>query len=156
MIKDADHAQFDRVIAVSLRSVFACMKYEVRQLLVQGGRGAIVNIFSINGMRPQPRCPAYTAAKHGVIGLTKCASLQYAANGIRANCVLPGAIETAMMLDAAADRDAPLDNFAHAISLFRRLGQPSEVAQANLWLCSNASSFVTGHSLAVDAGYTSR
>lgn len=132
------------------------MKHEVRQFLKQGAGGAIVNISSINGVRPQPCCPAYTASKHGVIGLTKCAALEYGASGIRVNCVLPGAIETAMMVQAAEDRDIPLDNFAQAISLFGRLGQPKEVAQASLWLCSDASSYVTGHSLAVDAGYASR
>jgi len=155
-IADADLDVFDRMIAVSLRGVLASMKYEIRQMLGQGDGGAIVNVASINASRPQPMCPSYTAAKHGVVGLTKCGSIENAPHGIRVNADLPGAIETEMLVESAKDRGAPLSAFADTISLFGRLGTPDEIAEAIVWLCSDQSSYVTGHSLAVDAGYTSR
>lgn len=156
LIENADLAVFDRVIAVNLRAVLACMKHEIRQFMKQGDGGAIVNTSSVNGLRPQLANGAYTAAKHGVIGLTKTASLEYAPKGIRVNSVLPGAIATPMVTAALAELNVCADDYAPMISLFNRLGTSREVAEANLWLCSDASSYVTGHSLAVDAGYTSR
>jgi glucose 1-dehydrogenase len=156
MIADADLNSFDRIIAVNLRSVLACLKHEIREMLKQGRGGAIVNVSSVNGLRPQPANGAYTASKHGVIGLTKTASLEYAPHGIRVNSVLPGAIDTPMVRTAFRELNVTAEDYAPMISLFSRLGRPREVAEANLWLCSDASSYVTGHSLAVDAGYTSR
>lgn len=156
MVADADLAVFDRIIAVNLRSVLACMKYQIRQFLAQGQGGAIVNISSTTGIRPQATNSAYVAAKHGVIGLTKVASLEYAAEGVRVNCVLPGAIDTPLIQTAFKKLDLDPAEYAPILSLFNRLGTPREVAQANLWLCSELASYVTGHSLAVDAGYTSR
>ena len=155
-IAEADMAVWDRVIRVDLRGVMVCMKHEIRQFLAQGSGGAIVNVGSVSSVRPQMRTSAYVAAKHGVIGLTKTGSLEYAGQGIRVNAVLPGAIETPM-LKASLERNGrdPAEASA-AFSLFGRLGKPEEVAEASAWLCSDASSYVTGHSLAVEAGYLTR
>jgi NAD(P)-dependent dehydrogenase (short-subunit alcohol dehydrogenase family) len=154
-IAEADLAVFDRIIAINLRSVMACMKHEIARILRQGdGGGAIVNIASISGLRPQPGNPAYIASKAGVIGLTRSASLDYAPHGIRVNAVAPGAIKTPMTDAAFEAMGANDEDFAGMISLFGRLGRPREVAEASWWLCSPAASFVTGQTLAVDAGYS--
>jgi NAD(P)-dependent dehydrogenase (short-subunit alcohol dehydrogenase family) len=155
-IADADMTVWDRVIHVDLRSVMLCMKYEIRQLLAQGGGGSIVNVGSVSSFRPQPANSAYVAAKHGVIGLTKTGSLEYAGQGIRINAVLPGAINTPMFRDALEANGFQESDFAAALSLFGRIGKPEEVGEASAWLCSDASSYVTGHSLAVEAGYLTR
>ncbi len=155
-IADADMTMFDKVIRVNLRSVMLCMKYEIRQLLSQGSTGAIVNVGSVSSVRPQPNNAAYVAAKHGVIGLTKTGSLEYAPQGIRVNAVLPGAIDTPMLRGALETTGFKEQDFAPALSLFGRFGRPQEVAEASAWLCSDAASFVTGHSLAVEAGYLTR
>ncbi len=155
-IADADMAVWDRVIDVDLRSVMLCMKYEIRQMLAQGGGGSIVNVGSVSSFRPQPANSAYVAAKHGVIGLTKTGSLEYAGQGIRVNAVLPGAINTPMFRDALEANGFEENDFAAALSLFNRIGKPEEVGEASAWLCSDASSYVTGHSLAVEAGYLTR
>lgn len=154
-IAEADLAEVDRVLNVNLRSVLLCMRAQISTMLPQE-RGAIVNIGSVSSVRPQPGNPAYVAAKHGVIGLTKTASLDYAARGIRVNAVLPGAIDTPMMKSALKEMNATAEMVAPSLSLLGRLGQPEEVAEASCWLCSDAASFVTGHALAVDAGYLSR
>ncbi|MDE2597134.1 MAG: glucose 1-dehydrogenase [Sphingomonadales bacterium] len=155
-IADADMAAWDRVIDVDLRSVMLCMKYEIRQLLAQGQGGAIVNVGSVSAFRPQPNNSAYVAAKHGVIGLTKTGSLEYAPQGIRVNAVLPGAIDTPMLRAALEHNNFTEEDFAPALSLLGRFGRPEEVGEASAWLCSDASSYVTGHSLAVEAGYLTR
>ncbi len=145
---------FDRVIAVDLRSVALCLKYQLRQMQSQRG-GSIVNIGSVSSKRPRPNNPGYVAAKHGVVGLTKVAAIEHGRDGIRINAVLPGAIDTPMIRESrAAMGVAPADEFE--LSLFGRLGTPEEVAEASLWLCSDRSSYVTGHCLAVDAGYLAR
>lgn len=154
-VAEADLQEFDRVIAVNLRSVLICMKHEIRRMLEDGG-GAIVNVGSVSSVRPQPNNPAYTAAKHGVIGLTKAASLEVAGKGIRVNAVLPGAIDTPMLRAALVENDFTEEEFAPALSLMGRFGRPEEVGHASLWLCSDCASFVTGHALAVEAGYLSR
>lgn len=152
----ADEApeEFDRVNAVNLRGVWACMKHELRHMRGQG-RGAIVNCSSLGGLVGLPSRAAYHASKHGVIGLTRSAALEYAPRGIRINAVCPGTIDTPMvasMLEKQADamkeimRDQPIG----------RLGRPQEIASAVLWLCSSGASFVIGHALAVDGGYTAR
>lgn len=156
MVADADLAVFDRIIAVNLRSVLICMKHQIRQFLAQGDGGAIVNISSTTGLRPQPTNSAYVASKHGVIGLTRTAAVEYANQAIRVNCVLPGAIDTPLIQKAFKKLDMDPDAYAPILSLFNRLGTPREVAEGSLWLCSDRASYVTGHSLAVDAGYTSR
>lgn len=155
-IHEADMAVFDRVLNVDLRSVMLCMKYEIRQILAQGSQGSIVNIGSVSSFRPQPNNAAYVAAKHGVIGLTKTGSLEYAGKGIRVNAVLPGAIDTPMLRGALETTGFTEADFAPALSLFGRFGKPEEVAEASAWLCSDASSYVTGHSLAVEGGYLTR
>lgn len=156
MVAEADMDFFDRVISVNLRGVMLCMKYEIAQLLKQGSHGSIVNIGSVSSVRPQPKNAAYTAAKHGVVGLTKVGSLEYAGKGIRVNAVLPGSILTPMLEGAMELRNMKEEDYAPTLSLFGRWGQPQEVAEASAWLCSDAASFVTGHSLAVDAGYLTR
>lgn len=155
-IAEANMERWDRVMSVDLRGVMLCMKYEIRQLLAQGTGGAIVNISSVSGVRPQPNNSAYVAAKHGVIGLTKTGSVEYAPHRIRVNAVLPGAIDTPMLRGALEETGFSEEDFAPALSLLGRFGKPEEVAEASAWLCSDAASYVTGHSLAVEAGYLTR
>lgn len=155
-IAELDEAEFDRVLAVDLKGVALSLKYEVGQMLEQGDGGAIVNVGSVSSFRPQPSNAAYVAAKHGVIGLSKVASLENAPLGIRVNTVCPGAIDTPMIREALETVGTTEAEFAPLISLFGRFGQPEEVAQASLWLCSDQASYVTGAVLAVDAGFTSR
>jgi NAD(P)-dependent dehydrogenase (short-subunit alcohol dehydrogenase family) len=155
-IAEADMAVWDRVIRIDLRSVMLSMKYEIRQMLAQGQGGAIVNVGSVSSVRPQPDNSAYVAAKHGVVGLTKTGSLEYAGQGIRVNAVLPGAIDTPMFRGALEANGFTADQFAPVLSLFNRIGKPEEVGEASAWLCSDAASYITGHSLAVEAGYLSR
>lgn len=159
-IHQADMAVFDRVLSVNLRSVMLCMKHEIAQMLAQepvnGARGAIVNIASVSSVRPQPGNAAYVAAKHGVIGLTKTGSVEVAPQGIRVNAVMPGAIDTPMLRAALDTTGYREEDFAPALSLLSRFGRPEEVAEASAWLCSDAASYVTGHALAVEAGYLTR
>lgn len=155
-IADLDEQEWDRILAVDLKGVALCLKYEVAQMLEQGDGGAIVNIGSVSAHRPQPNNAAYVAAKHGVLGLTKVASLENAPHSIRVNTVCPGAIDTPMIRGALETAGLTEAEFAPVLSLFGRFGRPEEVAQASLWLCSDASSYVTGAVIAVDAGYTSR
>lgn len=155
-IAEADLDQFDRVLLINLRGVMACMKHEIRQMMAQSGGGAIVNIGSVSSRRPRAGNAAYVASKHGVVGLTKTGSLEYAPHGIRVNAVLPGAIDTPMIQATLARTGSTETQAAAGLSLLGRFGQPREVAQASLWLCSDAASYVTGHCLAVDAGYLSR
>lgn len=155
-IAEADMDVWDRVIRIDLRAVMVCMKFQIRQMLVQGQGGAIVNVGSVSSFRPQPANSAYVAAKHGVIGLTKTGSLEYAPHGIRVNAVLPGAIDTPMLRGALEANGFTEADFAPTLSLFGRFGRADEVAEASAWLCSDASSYVTGSSIAVEAGYLSR
>ncbi|MGY1810822.1 SDR family NAD(P)-dependent oxidoreductase [Blastococcus sp. SYSU D00669] len=155
-LADCDEESFDRLIAVNLRSVFLCTKYEIRAMRTQGRGGAVVNIASTNSFRPQPHQPAYTASKHGVLGLTRAAAVDHAADGIRVNAVCPGAIETPMLLGAIAARGRDPQEVAGRLSLFSRFGAPEEIARAVLWLASDDASFTTGHALAVDGGYLAR
>lgn len=155
-VAELDEDEFDKIIKMNLRSVALCLKYQIKQMLTQQSSGSIVNIGSVNSFRPQPNSSAYTAAKHGVIGLTKTASLDYAPQGIRVNAVCPGAIDTPMIQNALKTIEQTEEDFAPVLSLFGRFGRPEEVAQASLWLCSDQSSYVTGHALAADGGYLSR
>ena len=149
---DETAENFDRVNAVNLRGVWAAQKHELQQMRKQGS-GAIVNCSSLGGLVGLPERAAYHASKHGVIGLTKSAAVEYAPKGIRINVICPGTVETPMvadMLESQADamaeilRDQPIG----------RLGQADEVAAAAVWLCSPAASFVVGAVLPVDGGYT--
>ncbi|MBN1967571.1 MAG: SDR family oxidoreductase [Anaerolineae bacterium] len=134
-----------------LTSTFLCMKHELRQMLAQGG-GAIVNNSSVDGLRAFPFDPAYSAAKHGVIGLTKSAAMQYAAQGVRINAVCPGWIRTPPVEHMITQNpDAEAQMLQH--QPIGRLGEAEEVAEAVVWLCSEAASLIVGVSLAVDGGY---
>jgi NAD(P)-dependent dehydrogenase (short-subunit alcohol dehydrogenase family) len=145
---------FDRVNAINLRGVWACMKHELRQMRTQG-TGAIVNNSSLGGLVGLPGRAAYHASKHGVIGLTKSAALEYAPRGIRINAICPGTIETPMVADMLASGELNMDE-ALANQPIARLGQASEMAAAVLWLCSPGASFVLGVALPVDGGYVAR
>jgi NAD(P)-dependent dehydrogenase (short-subunit alcohol dehydrogenase family) len=152
-LADYDEEAWNRVLAVNLTGVFLCMKSELRQMVAQGG-GAIVNAASLVGVMGYPNLGAYNAAKHGVVGLTRTAALEYASNGIRVNAVCPGWIETPMVMDSGphpASIPKVYDALA-ALMPLGRLGKPEEVAAAVAWLCSDAASFVTGHPLLVDGG----
>jgi len=155
-LHEVDDATFDRIIAVNLRSIFLCMKHEIVAMLAGGHGGAIVNIASTNSFRPQPHQSAYTASKHGVLGMTRNAAVDYGAQGIRINAICPGAIDTPMLRAAMERRGRQPEEVAGRLSLLGRFGQPDEIAQACLWLCSDESSFTTGHALAVDGGYLAR
>jgi NAD(P)-dependent dehydrogenase (short-subunit alcohol dehydrogenase family) len=145
---------FDRTIAINLKAVWLCMKYEIPQMLKIGG-GAIVNTASTLGLVAIEGASAYTAAKHGVVGLTRTAALEFAQKNIRVNCVCPGFIRTAM-IERALDRSLIAEDQMIAIEPLGRLGKPEEIAEGVLWLLSNSSSFVTGHTLTIDGGWTVR
>jgi NAD(P)-dependent dehydrogenase (short-subunit alcohol dehydrogenase family) len=145
---------FDRMMNVNTRGIFVCMKHEIQAMLAADGSGgrSIVNIASTNSFRPQHDQPAYTASKHAVLGLTRSAALDYAGSGIRVNAICPGAIDTPMLRTAMERRGRDADATARRLSRLGRFGRPDEIASAVLWLCSDASSFTTGHALAVDGG----
>jgi NAD(P)-dependent dehydrogenase (short-subunit alcohol dehydrogenase family) len=151
----ADYSEdaWHRVIAVNLTGVFLCMKNELRQMVAQRG-GAIVNAASLVSVIGYPYLAAYNAAKHGVVGLTRTAALEYADCGVRVNAVCPAWIETPMVMDegpAPASIPEVYEALAGLVPM-RRLGKPEEVARAVAWLCSDAASFVTGHPLLIDGG----
>ena len=146
---------FERVTAVNQRGVWACMKHELRVMRDQG-RGAIVNCSSLGGLVGSPiGLAAYHGTKHGVIGLTRSAALEYAARGIRVNAVCPGTIDTPMVADMLEKGTLVLDDVLAGLPA-KRLGRPEEIADAVLWLCSQASTFVVGQAIAVDGGFTAQ
>jgi NAD(P)-dependent dehydrogenase (short-subunit alcohol dehydrogenase family) len=155
LLADCEEDTFDRLVAVNLKSVFLCLKYEIGAMLRRGG-GAIVNIASTNSFRPLPKQAVYTATKHGVVGLTKTAAIEYAGAGIRVNAVAPGAIDTPMLRAAMDARGSKEADVVARLSLLDRFGSPEEIANAVLWLCSDQSSYTMGHVLAVDGGYLAR
>jgi NAD(P)-dependent dehydrogenase (short-subunit alcohol dehydrogenase family) len=142
-------ASFDRMIEVNLKSVWLCMKHEIPPMLASGG-GFIVNTASVAGLIGLPSATAYTAAKHGVIGLTKTAALEYAGDGIRVNAVCPGFIDTRMTKFAVALKG----NQIRGRIPMGRLGTPDEIAELVVWLCSDRASYVTGVAYAMDGGMT--
>jgi len=151
---DCTIENWNRVIAIDLTSVFLCMKYEIQQMLKNGG-GSIVNTASVAGLQGLAAAPAYVAAKHGVAGLTKTAALEFAQKGIRVNAVCPGFIHTPMV-DRVLDKGVFSEEQIFAAEPMHRMGKPEEIAEAVLWLCSDASSFVTGLPMPVDGGYVAQ
>jgi NAD(P)-dependent dehydrogenase (short-subunit alcohol dehydrogenase family) len=141
---------WDAVIDINLKGTWLCLKYEIQQMLKQGGGGTIVNMSSVAGLMGAAGAGVYCASKHGVIGLTRTAALEHAANGIRVNAVCPAVIETAMSDRAFADPEA--NKRVLALHPIGRFGKPMEVAEALLWLCSSKSSFMTGHYIVLDGG----
>jgi NAD(P)-dependent dehydrogenase (short-subunit alcohol dehydrogenase family) len=153
MVSTIDYKEEDwnRVLSINLTGVWLCMKYEITQMLKQGG-GAIVNTASVAGLvGSRGAGSAYAASKHGVVGLTKTAALEYAKQGVRVNCVCPGVIRTPMM-ERMLTRNPELEQQYIAAEPIGRLGLPEEIAESVVWLCSEAASFVTGHTVTVDGG----
>ena len=151
---EATIENFDKVIGINLKGVWLCMKYEIPHMLQQG-KGTIVNCSSIAGVIGFPGIPHYTASKHGVIGLTKTAALEYAQAGIRVNAVCPGVIQTPM-IDRFIEKNNTTREAMASQEPIGRFGDPKEIAEAALWLCSDASSFTTGHALVVDGGWVAK
>ena len=151
---DASGDDFDRITAVNLKGVWNCMKYELLQMRIQGS-GTIVNNSSIGGLIGVPGRAIYHGTKHGVLGLTKSAALEYAARGIRVNAICPGTINTPMVAEMLAKEPEAMTAILRN-QPNKRLGEPEEVASVVLWLCSPGASFVIGHALAVDGGYTAQ
>jgi NAD(P)-dependent dehydrogenase (short-subunit alcohol dehydrogenase family) len=143
--------EWNRVIATNLTGVWLCMRAEITQMLKQG-KGVIVNTSSIMGLTGAIRVPAYTAAKHGVAGLTKAAALEYGRHGIRVNAVCPAPIYTPLLMSAFEKRPDIEQRYARSEPM-KRLGQPEEVGEAVAWLCSDRASYVTGLPMPVDGGY---
>jgi NAD(P)-dependent dehydrogenase (short-subunit alcohol dehydrogenase family) len=149
-VTEMPEESWDRIIAVNLKGIWLCLKYEVAQMLRQGG-GAIVNVASVQAMGGGRNTAAYAASKHGIIGLTKSVALETARQGIRVNAVCPATIRTPMYerITGGGPEVEAQQAAAHPIG---RIGEPEEVAAAVIWLCSDAASFTTGHALAVDGG----
>lgn len=153
-LADMDIDAWNAVLAVDLTGVAICLKYELAQMMKQGRGGAIVNTASVSGVRPQPGTPAYIAAKHAVIGLTKSAAFDYSPHKIRVNTVSPGAIDTPMLRNALIEFNLDPVEYPKQLSLLGRFANADEVAEANAWLVSDSSSYVTGANIMVDGGYT--
>ena len=151
-LADSEEAVFDRMMAINVKGVWLCMKHELAQMLLQGG-GVIVNTASVAGLVGAPRHAIYAASKHAVVGLTKSAAAEYGKKGIRINSICPGVIRTAM-LERALERDSDWEATLTSLHPIGRLGEVEDVVNALLWLCSDASAFVTGHQLAVDGAMT--
>lgn len=152
LLTEYTEENWDSVLGVNLKGMWLCMKYEILQMLRQGG-GAIVNIASLAALRGAPRTVAYAASKHGVLGLTRTGAVEYGRAGIRINAICPGHIYTPAFnswLATAPEQETVLV----ARNPLGRLGQPEEIAEAAVWLCSDAAKYVNGHSLVVDGGFT--
>jgi len=153
-ITEGSEEDWDNTINVNLKGVWLCMKYEIRQMLKQGS-GAIVNTSSVGGLKFIPGFGPYAASKSGVIGLTKTAALEYAANGIRVNAICPGpTAKTLLIENLSSVNPHAAEQMARAIPM-GRLAEPEEIARTVRWLCSDEASFITGHALSVDGGLAS-
>ncbi|MBN3778920.1 glucose 1-dehydrogenase [Burkholderia sp. Ac-20345] len=150
-VAEFDEDEWDRTIAVNLKGVWLCMKHQCRHMLQSGG-GAIVNTSSIMGLVSGPGLSAYSASKSGVIGLTKSVAIDYASRGIRVNAVCPGGIAHTAITDRPENRD-DMARLTQATPM-ARLGEPRDIAETVMWLCSPAARFVTGQAIAVDGGFT--
>ncbi len=153
-VADYPEEEWNRVIAINLKGVWLCMKYELPQMLKQGG-GAIINTASIEGLVAVAGNSAYDASKHGVAGLTKTAAIEYARDNIRVNAVCPGYIDTPMVQEYVQSIPG-LEETTVGLHPIGRIGKPEEIAEAVVWLCSDAASFVTGHTMTVDGGYVAQ
>lgn len=151
-LADQSSDNYDKVMGINVKGVWMSMKYEIRQMLKTGG-GAIVNNSSVGGLLGFAGVSIYSASKHAVMGLTKSAALEYSAHGVRVNAVNPAVIRTPMAEGLAKMRKGKPDDFA-AMHPIGRIGEPGEVAEAVLWLCSDKASFVTGTATCVDGGFT--
>jgi NAD(P)-dependent dehydrogenase (short-subunit alcohol dehydrogenase family) len=149
-VADYPLEDWNRTLALNLTGVFLCMKHEI-PVMIEGGGGAIVNMSSGAGLVGFPGLPAYVASKHGVIGLTRAAALEYVNAGVRVNAVCPGSTRTPM-LEAFMGGDPTIEKMMEKAAPIGRLGRPDEIAEAVVWLCSDAASFVVGHAMAVDGG----
>jgi NAD(P)-dependent dehydrogenase (short-subunit alcohol dehydrogenase family) len=149
---DSTREDWDRVIGINLRGVWSCMKYELAHMQRQGS-GAIVNNASVGALTANPGIGSYIASKHGVIGLTRTAALEYITHGIRVNAVNPGLIDTQVAREVVSGDEQAYENIAKHVPI-ARAGRPEEIASAVLWLCSPGASYVVGHALTVDGGMT--
>lgn len=148
---DYQEEDWDIVQSINLKGVWLCMKYEIQQMLKQGGKASIVNTASVSGLSPHPADPAYVSSKFGCVGLTKTAALEYAKTGIRINCVCPGPVKTALF-DRVEEAIPGASEGAKNLVPMGRVGEPDEVAEAVMWLCSDAASFVTALAMSIDGG----
>jgi NAD(P)-dependent dehydrogenase (short-subunit alcohol dehydrogenase family) len=149
---ESTREDWDRVIGINLRGVWSCMKYELRQMQRQSS-GAIVNNASVGALTGNPGIGSYIASKHGVVGLTRTAAVEYIKHGIRVNAVNPGLIDTQIARDVVSGDEQAYTEIAKNVPI-GRAGTPEEIASAVLWLCSPAASYVVGHALTVDGGMT--
>jgi NAD(P)-dependent dehydrogenase (short-subunit alcohol dehydrogenase family) len=156
MVDTAEYPEdvFDRIMAINLKGVWLCMKYEIPQMLKSGG-GAIVNTASGAGLVGVAQLSAYNASKHGVVGLTKTAALEFAQKNIRVNCVCPGLINTPMVARMVDSGGMNEQEFIAAEPV-GRMGRPEEIGEGVVWLLSDAASFVTGHSMSIDGGFVAQ
>jgi len=153
-ISDYAEDNWDEVIDINLKGVWLCMKYELSQMARQGG-GAIVNTASVAGLVGGTFGAAYYASKHGVVGLSKAAAIEYGASAIRVNAVCPGVIRTEMA-DRIIKENREVETAVTSLHPLGRLGLPEEVAEIVIWLCSDSASFITGQAIAVDGGYVAQ
>ncbi|MBG6109617.1 NAD(P)-dependent dehydrogenase (short-subunit alcohol dehydrogenase family) [Flavobacterium sp. CG_9.10] len=152
--QDCSEENWDKTIGVNLKGIWLCMKYEIPEILKQG-KGVIINCSSVAGLVGFAGLPAYVASKHGVIGLTKTAALECAKLGIRVNAVCPGVIKTPMMDRLTGNKKEVEDQFTN-LEPVGRMGQPEEIANAVVWMCSDEASFITGLAMAVDGGFVAQ